>query len=164
MTLDLMNLTADLDSHHIEGIAREGNVPFKVPLITHVVGNLWQGGCIPGVRLPDDFEFVVSLYPWGKYELGPQTVRVEIPLLDQADLADDRLLHDIARVVNAFRAKGKTLVHCQAGLNRSALIIGLALVLDGMEPAEAVAMLRERRCDAVLCNKAVEAYLLAQHL
>jgi hypothetical protein len=29
-------LQADLTSHHIEGIAREGNVPFNVPLITHV--------------------------------------------------------------------------------------------------------------------------------
>lgn len=151
---------ADLESHHIEGIAREGNVPFSVPLISHVEGNLWQGGCIGGMRLPDDFEFVVSLYPWERYELGPQTVRLEVKMLDSGTVPDEHTLYEVARIVNAFRTKGKTLVHCQAGLNRSALTAGLALVLDGVPPAEAIALLREKRCAAVLCNKAFEGWLL----
>lgn len=158
---DAAKLLADLTSHHIEGIAREGNVPFNVALITHVDGNLWQGGCINGVRLPDDFEFVVSLYPWEKYEIGPNTVRVEVEMYDSGAIPDERQLHDVARIINAFRAKGKTLVHCQAGLNRSALTTGLALVLDGMPPADAIALLRSRRCPAVLCNQAFTSWLLA---
>lgn len=154
-------LLTDVTTHHIEGIAREGNKPFNMPLITQVDGNLWQGGCIGGVRLPDDFEFVVSLYPWEQYELGPNTVRLEVRLYDSAEIPDARQLYDIARIINAFRAKGKTLVHCQAGLNRSALTTGLALILDGMQPAQAIALLREKRSDAVLCNKAFEGWLLA---
>lgn len=153
------DLAADFTSHHIEGIAREGNVPFSVALITHVEGNLWQGGCIGGVRLPDDFEFVVSLYPWEKYELGSKTTRLEVELYDSAVIPDERQLHDVARIINAFRAKGKTLVHCQAGLNRSALTAGLALILEGMKPADAIALLREKRSPAVLCNKAFAKWL-----
>jgi hypothetical protein len=162
VTNDASGLLTDVTTHHIEGIAREGNMPFNVPLITHVGGNLWQGGCIGGVRLPDDFEFVVSLYPWEQYEIGPNTVRLEVKLYDSETIPDERQLHDIARIINAFRAKGKTLVHCQAGLNRSALTTGLALILDGMSPSRAIALLRERRCNAVLCNKAFETWLLSR--
>jgi protein-tyrosine phosphatase len=55
---------------------------------------------------------------------------------------------------------GPTLVHCQAGLNRSGLICALALVADGCAPADAITLLRERRCSAVLCNEAFERYVL----
>lgn len=160
MTTEAPELLTDVTTHHIEGIAREGNKPFNVPLITHVGGNLWQGGCIDGVRLSDDFEFVVSLYPWEKYAIGPSTVGLEVEMFDSGAIPDERTLHDIARIINAFRAKGKTLVHCQAGLNRSALTTGLALILDGMPAADAIALLRTRRCDAVLCNAAFEKWLL----
>lgn len=160
MTAEAPELLTDLTTHHIEGIAREGNKPFNVPLISHVGGNLWQGGCIGSVRLPDDFEFVVSLYPWEKYSLGPSTVRLEVEMFDSGAIPDERMLHDVARIINAFRAKGKTLVHCQAGLNRSALTTGLALILGGMEPELAITLLRTRRCDAVLCNVAFEKWLL----
>lgn len=151
---------ADVTTHHIEGIAREGNKPFSCPLISHVDGNLWQGGCIGGMHLPDDFEFVVSLYPWERYEIGPKTVRIEAELYDAAEMPDERQIRDLARIVNAFRAHGKTLVHCQAGLNRSALVSGLALVLGGMPAAQAIALLRGQRSPAVLSNKVFEDWLL----
>ena len=158
-------MNTDFQTHHIEGFARAAeeaglNGYFKVPLFSHVTGNLWQGGCQPGVALPEDFAYVVSLYPWGKYKLGPNTHRDEITMYDSGDLPDLRQLFEIAERVNEYRAKGKTLVHCQAGLNRSGLVAGLALVLDGMKPADAVALLREKRCDMVLCNEAFRNWLL----
>lgn len=151
----------DLASHHIEGIAVHGDTPFSVPLISHIEGNLWTGGCINGVRLPDDFAFVVSLYPWERYTLGPDTERQEYRLYDAAEMPTEGSLVSAACVVSACIAAGKTLVHCQAGLNRSALVAGLALVLDGRDPGEVVALLRDRRCDAVLCNPVFERWLLA---
>lgn len=152
--------TTDFESHHIEGIAHQGNTPFKVPLISHVDGNLWQGGCIDGVELPHDFRHVVSLYPWERYQLGPDTERVEVRLYDSAEIPPESQLLVLAQTVNDLCAEGKTLVHCQAGLNRSGLVAGLALVLGGMAPADAIALLREKRCPAVLCNQTFERWLM----
>jgi hypothetical protein len=160
------HLTADLTSHHIEGYAHaaEGRPDghFSMSLVTHIVGNLWMGGCEPGVRLPDDFAYVVSLYPWGKYQLGPNTVRVEHKLYDAGEIPDVPTLYSAAGHLLGCLRTGKTLVHCQAGLNRSGLVAGLALVLDGMPPGEAIALLRERRSPAVLCNRTFANWLLDQ--
>lgn len=162
---DATGATADLAGHHIEGIARAAveagkDGSFSVPLISHIDGNLWTGGCRDGVRLPDDFKFVVSLYPWEKYSLGANTTRLEVKMLDSAEVPDLRQLVDIARIANAFMASGKTLIHCQAGLNRSGLISALALILAGDKPKRAIDLLRERRCDVVLCNEHFERFLL----
>jgi hypothetical protein len=159
--------TTDFRSHHIEGYARAAQEKgerghFSVPLVSHVHGNLWHGGCIDGVRLTDDFKFVVSLYPWERYVLGPDTVRVEHRLYDSADIPSTGELYEIAEDVNRKLLVGKTLVHCQAGLNRSGLIVALALILDGAEPLDAIRLLREKRCDMVLCNATFERWLIAQ--
>jgi protein-tyrosine phosphatase len=157
--------STDFTSHHIEGhahaaIERGWKSHFKVDLISHIEGNLWSGGCINGVRLPDDFAYVVSLYPWERYETGPFTTLVEVRMYDSADQAMDQVDEIAAKVVE-YAAEGKTLVHCQAGLNRSGLIAARALMLMGHSAADAIALLRERRCPMVLCNEAFEAWLLA---
>lgn len=155
------DLSADFESHHIEGYARAAiekgeSGEFKVPLISQITDDLWTGGWLPGVTLPDDFRFVVSVYPWGEYELGPNTARISVEMYDSEEMPDRHKLITLARIVNAFRGAGKTLVHCQAGLNRSALVAGVALVLDGRKPAEAIDLLRSSRCDVVLCNATFE--------
>lgn len=160
---DATNAMADFTSHHIEGIAHQGNTPFACPLITQVEGNLWQGGCIDGVSLGGKFQHVISLYPWEKFVAGCKLeTDVSVRLYDSGEIPDPKQLREIATLVNECRKKGPTLVHCQAGLNRSALVAGLALVLDGMEPKDAIALLRERRSPAVLCNSAFERWLLKQ--
>jgi len=61
--------------------------------------------------------------------------------------------------VNACREDGPTLVHCQAGLNRSSLVAARALVLGGMTADDAIALIREKRSPACLCNPAFERWL-----
>lgn len=163
MTETAFDQRADFTSHHIEGIAHQGNTPFSCPLITQVEGNLWQGGCIEGVSLAGKFQHVISLYPWERFDPGNLLLsETRVQLYDSGAIPDRDQLYALARWINLCRAKGATLVHCQAGLNRSALLTGLALVLGGMMPAEAIALLRERRSPAVLCNSAFEKWLLAQ--
>jgi hypothetical protein len=162
---DARGATTDLQGHHIEGIARAAQEAgkdgrFSVPLISHIDGNLWTGGCLDGIRLPDDFKFVISLYTSERYALGANTTRLEVKMYDSAEVPDLRQLIDLARIANAFQASGKTLIHCQAGLNRSGLVAALSLMLMGDTPERAIALLRERRCDVVLCNEHFERFLL----
>lgn len=160
---DFSNLQADFTTHHIEGIAREGNKPFSTNLITQVDGNLWQGGCINGVNLGGKFKHVISLYPWERYNPGGQLDSfVEVKLYDSGDIPNPEQLEHLARWINICRNAGTTLVHCQAGLNRSGLLTGLALVRGGMKPQDAIDFMRKNRCDAVLCNKTFERWLLSQ--
>lgn len=156
---------ADFASHHIEGYAtaavdRGQDGAFSVDLISQIDGNLWMGGCIGGVQLADTFRHVVSLYPWERYRLADGVHRIEVRLYDSADVPDGERLHELAAAVNACRDEGPTLVHCQAGLNRSGLITALALIQRGMVPAAAIALLREKRGPMVLCNTAFERWLL----
>jgi hypothetical protein len=150
----------DVHSHHIEGWALGFGELDPIPLVSHIVDDLWTGGCIGGVALADDFRHVISLYPWERYALADGIERVEYEFLDAAFVPEESTLYEAAERVRTAMSDGPTLVHCQAGLNRSALVAGLALVLDGFAPAEAIDLLRRRRSPAVLCNPVFEAWLL----
>lgn len=152
---------ADLTSHRIEGIAVMGNTPFSCPIVSRIDGNVWSGGC-PEPELPGYFRFVLNLYPWVHYRVSETTTERKQQLYDHGDVPEAGLLYALADWVNESRAIGPTLVHCQAGLNRSGLVTGLALVRTGMSPAAAIALLRARRSPAVLCNPAFERWLRAQ--
>ena len=159
--IDAARLQADLESHHIEGMAREGNTLFSCPLISQVEDNLWQGGCVNGVNLQGYFRHIVSLYPWERYVPGGDLDSfVEVRLYDGPRVPDEAQLYAIAEWINVCKAHGRILVHCQAGLNRSALLTALSLVLAGSTPADAIRRLRDSRSPAVLCNKRFEEWLL----
>lgn len=160
-----LNANSDPTTHPISGFAVTAmdqglDGDFSCPLISHIEGNLWTGGCIDGVRLPDEFRYVHSLYPWEKYLLDEDTRRVEIEMRDSLDQALDQVDQIAQEVVDTCRL-GRTLVHCQAGLNRSGLIAGRALILQGRSADEAIRLLREKRSPMVLCNKSFEDWLRA---
>lgn len=163
-----MRLRADIDptKYPIEGYAQAAeergvDSRFSCDAITEVADNLWTGGCLPGVDLPEDFKYVVSLYPWGKWGLPDGCERVEWEMFDSAEQALDAV-DERAEFVNECRAKGKTLVHCQAGLNRSGLVTARALMLgpEKLSGEEAIALLREKRTPLVLCNEQFEKHIL----
>lgn len=149
------------------GTAIHGNTPFDVPYISHVHGNLWQGGCQTGLVLPKEIINVVSLYRWEQYTLHDGVnVHEQITAYDSdgeetpGGMTPEQILNLGARV-NELCEQGPTLVHCQAGLNRSSLIAAVALVLGGVvrSGAEAVALLREKRSPACLCNRSFERWI-----
>ncbi len=117
--------------------------------------------------LPWEIVHVISLYRWEQYALhdGVRTHK-QITAYDSADagtlggLSVDEVI-SIATLVNECREDGPTLVHCQAGLNRSSLIAATALILNGdvSSGGEAIDLLRERRSPAVLCNPAFASWL-----
>jgi protein-tyrosine phosphatase len=129
--------------------------------VSHIEGNLWVGSC-PASRLPDFFAYVLNLYQSEPYDTHPNTVVRTQPMDDSNELLDPEVLEDLADWVNEKRALGPTLVHCQAGLNRSALIAALALIRSGMAPRDAIALLRHKRSADVLFNNAFERWLLGR--
>ncbi len=146
----------------MSGYSVHGSKKFDVPFVTEIVPGLWQGGCQDGLILPKQIKHLVSLYPWESYvqrhELDSAlTVRMH----DSTDQAMSQV-DAIAMWVNACREDGPVLVHCQAGLNRSSLVTARALIIGGMTAADAIALIREKRSPACLCNPAFEAWLLGQ--
>lgn len=143
------------------GHAVHGNTPFSVPFITQIMPGFYQGGCENGLELPDAIENVVSLYRWERYtqHSGVKTFH-EVEMFDSLDGPDRDNVLDLAQLVNLCRADGPTLVHCQAGLNRSGLVAATALMLEGRTADEAITLLRETRSPAVLCNPVFEQWLL----
>lgn len=151
--------------HRMRGQAIHGGY-FDVPLISRVgnvrtAGDLWQGGCIGGLTLPDDFDYVLSLYPWEQYRLGPSTERDEVTMYDALDQGFEQVEELGASVVKRLRGRQKVLVHCQAGLNRSGLLAATILKQLGYSGFEAVKLLRESRgTDEVLCNATFRQHVL----
>lgn len=50
-------------------------------------------------------------------------------------------------------------MRCQAGLNRSGLVMALVLIREGYTADEAIALIRLRRGSAALCNHQFVAWL-----
>jgi protein-tyrosine phosphatase len=140
----------------MRGVAFYGDTHFDVPYMSEVKGaiNLFQGGCRNMLTLPRNIEHLVSLYPWEAYDvMHDLESRLEVRMYDSVnDGPDMEQVVQVATWVNACRKQGPTLVHCQAGLNRSGLVSAIALILDGAAPDEAITMLRQSRSPAVLCN------------
>lgn len=156
-----IEIRVDPLTQRMQGTTNHGGLDFDVPFISHIVGNLWMGGVRDGLVLPTQIRHVVSLAPWWSYSYhdGVRSL-LQIYMHDSEEQTFEQV-DGIARWVYACMDDGPTLVHCQAGLNRSALISARALMLGGCvaEPAEAIALLRERRDPAVLCNPSFESWL-----
>lgn len=152
---------ADFESHRIEGFTREGGHQFSVPLFSRINENLWMGGC-PRPEGAPQFNTIICLYPWENYKVYPGQVHTRVFMLDGQDVPSNELLAQLIGAIVLGVETGPTLVHCQAGLNRSGLVTAAYLIaMERKSPAKAIALLREKRCDAVLCNKAFEAYLMS---
>lgn len=148
----------DPQKQRMVGYARHGNTPFDVPFISEIVPGLWQGGCQNGLILPEFIDHVVSLYPWEKYTIKHTAFRQEVEMYDSTDQPFDNV-DTIAEAVNGLREQGVVLVHCQAGLNRSSLVVARALMLEGMSADDVIKLIREKRSPACLCNPAFEEWL-----
>ena len=152
-TADTIEFGPEFDQHRISGTAimdRQGRY-FNVPLVTHVEGYLYQGGVWPGVRLPDKFDVVYNLYGLS-YELGPRTIEHKHILHDSSSQGFD-LIDEIAMHVANDARVGPTLVHCQAGLNRSGLVAARALMLLNGDSADTAINKVRRRSPVCLCNE-----------
>jgi protein-tyrosine phosphatase len=144
----------------MSGIAVHGNTPFDVPFISEISDNLWQGGCEDGLILPEFVDHLVSLYPWESYDICREVkTQLKVVMYDSTT-QDFKQVEEIAQWVANRVLEGPTLVHCQAGLNRSSLVSARALMLIHKCTAEkAIAVIKAKRSEACLCNESFLAWL-----
>ena len=167
-----------MDDHDLtpEATGTPGPLPFWPGHEPHeILPGLWQGGThddeVVGGRIPADhmgamfgrrpaFDTIVTLYadaqpaPWGVEEL-----RFGFPDAALTPAFAARALELARHAHRRWRDGARVLVRCQAGVNRSGLVTALALMLDGMDADEAIALIRARRAQAVLSNHHFERWL-----
>lgn len=155
-------IKATLDSEPIEGYLHTGEY-VSIPLISHIVDNLYVGGHSELADLGDFFTDVFSLYVWGtQYATHEDTRHHSLEIYDSPGAHEGKDVEGfVDKVVEALEAGGNVLVHCQAGINRSNLTAALALrKWKGLNAVEAIELLRSKRSNAVLANRSFENYLL----
>jgi hypothetical protein len=98
----------------------------------------------------DPFELgahvVVCLASGTSVDMVPTNgVLVHWPIKD-GPVPDEQTLDGIAALIAATLRAGATVyVHCQAGMNRSALVVARVLMEQGRSAQEAIALVREKR-------------------
>jgi protein-tyrosine phosphatase len=152
-------LRTDPRNLRMTGTTAHGFIPFDVPFISEIAPGLWQGGCTNGLVLPDHIRHLVSLYPWESYTVMHELdSAVAVRMHDSTEQALEQV-PVLGAWVNACRKSGPVLVQCQAGLNRSSLVTAMALMLSGITADAAIALIREKRSPACLCNPMFEEWL-----
>lgn len=135
---------------------------------TEILPGLWQGGTSEANHLgmptkPDHyrgerpFDLIVTLYadaqpaPWGVEEIRYGFPDAE---LEPSALARIQAIAAYARA--RWQEGARVLVRCQAGVNRSGLVLALILMHLGWDASRAVDHLREARSPRVLSNAEFE--------
>ena len=175
-------ITDDSERLSIKALSREElerprHAVMPSELWTETVPNLWQGGTLD--RWASDewhysaptnsrqiskevFDSVYTLYADAE-PVGWFVKEVRLGFYDSAmnDFDPETELVDIVKMAHKDWKSGKrVLIRCQAGLNRSGIVMALVLIRDGYSPEEAITVMREKRSEAVLCNRHFVDYLL----
>ena len=140
-------------------------------LHSEILPGLWQGGThdedviTAGYALRritnHEFETVVTLY--ARANAASWNVKEIRYGFDDGDMSDFDVEADLAFAVREahadWKAGKRVLIRCQAGLNRSGLVMALVLIRDGYSPTAAIEQIRAKRGPDALCNWVFENWL-----
>jgi protein-tyrosine phosphatase len=143
-------------------------------LYSMIAPNLFQGGTDdldvihlaqtnnrPRTDLP--FDAIVTMYAWARpADWKVQEFRYGVPDASITDIDLDRLRQAVDFGYDRWKQGDRVLVRCQAGLNRSGLVLALILIKDGLKPAEAIARIRDNRGEDALFNRDFHNWLLTE--
>ena len=143
-------------------------------LLSMIAPNLFQGGTDdldvihlaqtntrPRVDLP--FDAIVTMYAWARpADWNIQEFRYGVPDASISDIDLNRLRQAVEFGYDRWKAGDRVLVRCQAGLNRSGLVLALILIKDGLTPQEAINRIRENRGSDALFNADFHNWLLQE--
>jgi hypothetical protein len=109
------------------------------------------------------FDAVFDLCGWPRDDGMDGRPYVFFPLDDAPTIPDPDAIDDLgAAVAGLVRAGKRVAVNCAAGLNRSGLVVGRALIWLGHEPARSIAMVRAARGPWALSNVEFARYLMIE--
>lgn len=142
-------------------------------LWTEIRPNLWLGGTADddtvadprdGIRKMDYFDIfagqvtdehfdaVVTVYAWAQ-PVDWNVEELRYGFYDGVDAVDPETLTELANwAYRRWSAGKRVLIRCQAGLNRSSLVMALVLMRDGASATEAITEIRSRRSRHCLNN------------
>jgi protein-tyrosine phosphatase len=143
-------------------------------LYSMIAPNLFQGGTDdldvihlaqtnnrPRTDLP--FDAIVTMYAWARpADWNIQEFRYGVPDAAITDIDLNRLRQAVEFGHERWKQGDRVLIRCQAGLNRSGLVLALILIKDGKTAEEAIAMIRENRGEDALFNNDFHAWLLKE--
>ena len=132
------------------------------PLWSEVLNGLWQGGTddldvdrqlkVPMITTKS-FDTVITMYAdanpvdWFVKEFRYGVWDSDINKMNTEEL------FDIVRLAHADWKRGKrVLIRCQAGWNRSGLVMALVLIKEGYKAQEAIDLIQSKRSGRPLCN------------
>lgn len=127
------------------------NIPSKA--WNEIAPGLYQGGShYYEPRELAFFDSVLTLYGSAEPARWPTEER-RFHCLDGRDLPDpDALATNVDWVYDRWQRRQRVLVRCQAGLNRSGLVVALVLYKAGYSASDAISLIREKRSPYALCN------------
>ena len=143
-------------------------------LYSMIAPNLFQGGTddLDVIHLPQTnnrprtdlpFDAIVTMYAWARpADWNVQEFRYGVPDASISDINLDRLREAVDFAYSHWKAGDRVLIRCQAGLNRSGLVMALVLIKDGNTPERAIEMIRETRGADALFNSNFTQWLLTE--
>ena len=143
-----------------------------ISLYSEILTNLFMGGTddedvihIPAriySRREDlPFDSIVTMYAWARpADWNVQEFRYGVPDASIKDIDLNRLRQAVEFGYDRWKQGDRLLVRCQAGLNRSGLVMSLILIKDGFTPYQAIDLIRQRRTDIALFNENFANWLL----
>ena len=145
-----------------------------ISLYSEILTNLFMGGTddedvihIPAriySRREDlPFDSMVTMYAWARpADWNVQEFRYGVPDASIKDIDLNRLRQAVEFGYDRWKQGDRVLVRCQAGLNRSGLVLALILIKDGLTPTQAIARIRDNRGDDALFNRDFHNWLLTE--
>ena len=143
-------------------------------LYSMIAPNLFQGGTDdldvihlaqtnnrPRTDLP--FDAIVTMYAWARpADWKVQEFRYGVPDASISDIDLDRLRQAVEFGYDRWKQGDRVLVRCQAGLNRSGLVLALILIKDGLSPKAAIDLIRANRGEDALFNRDFYNWLMVE--
>lgn len=110
------------------------------------------------------WDYVVSSYLDGDYEKTLPQCDMRLVLFNDTEkgLSEEiweKIRSAVDEIVSRWRRGQKVLVRCQAGYNRSGMLMCLTLMQMGLTAEDAIKTVRKRRGQHVLINRVFEGYV-----